>query len=72
MADVPDGSEHSAKTLDVVTVTGVLLNQSAKDIVAPLARLYGEALDCRKANSLGETVASIPGVRTRTVTQHPG
>jgi len=60
----PDGSKRDVKTLDTVTVTGVPLGQGADDIVSPVAVLFGEELDARKANTLGETVSSIPGVTT--------
>ncbi len=53
-----------AKTLAPVVVTGVPLAQSAEDMIAPVAVLSGTELDARKANTLGETVASIPGVTT--------
>lgn len=62
--DSPDGSKRAVKTLETVTVTGVPLQQGADDIIAPVALLFGEELDARKANTLGETVASIPGVTT--------
>lgn len=62
--DSPDGSKRTVKTLETVTVTGVPLGQGAEDIIAPVAVLFGEALDVRKANTLGETVSSIPGVTT--------
>ena len=62
----PDGSDGSQKpkNLEAVTVTGVPLGQSAEEIIAPVAVLSGEELDIRKANTLGETVSSIPGVST--------
>ena len=62
----PDGSDGSQKpkSLEAVTVTGVPLGQSAEEIIAPVAVLSGEELDIRKANTLGETVSSIPGVST--------
>jgi iron complex outermembrane receptor protein len=62
----PDGSETKpkVKTLTTVKVTGLHLNQSADEIIAPVAVLAGEELDDRKSNTLGETVASIPGVNT--------
>jgi iron complex outermembrane recepter protein len=53
-----------AKTLAPVVVTGVPLAQTAEDIIAPVAVLSGAELDARKSNTLGETVASIPGVTT--------
>ena len=62
--DSPDGSKRGVKTLETVTVTGVPLGQGAEDIIAPVAVLFGEELDARKANTLGETVSSIPGVTT--------
>lgn len=63
-SDSPDGTKRAVKTLEKVTVTGVPLGRTADDIVAPVAVLFGEALDVRKANTLGETVSSIAGVTT--------
>ncbi len=60
----PDGARRPAKTLETVTVTGVPLGRNVDDIVAPVAVLAGDELDARKANTLGETVSSIPGVTT--------
>ena len=57
-------TSNKTRTLEPVTVTGVPLGQRADDIVAPVAVLSGQQLDDRKANTLGETVASIPGVTT--------
>ena len=61
----PDTQAHPRETtLEAVKVTGVPLGQAADEIVAPVAVLAGEELDARKANTLGETVSSVPGVTT--------
>ena len=60
----PAEDPGKAKTLEAVIVTGLPLGQSVEDIIAPVAVLSGAELDARKANTLGETVASIPGVTT--------
>jgi iron complex outermembrane recepter protein len=59
-----DKSENEANTLDAVVVTGTPLGQGTDQIVQPVEVLAGKKLDVVKSNTLGETVASLPGVST--------
>ena len=47
-----------------LVVKGAPLGQGADKIVQPVEVLAGEKLDVAKSNTLGETVASLPGVST--------
>jgi len=60
----PDSANKEAKTLDAIVVKGSPLGQGADKIVQPVEVLTGESLDVAKSNTLGETVASLPGVST--------
>jgi iron complex outermembrane receptor protein len=53
-----------AKTLDEIVVTASPLRQRADDIARPVEILAGAELDDRRAATLGETVARLPGVQT--------
>lgn len=66
-ADTGDsGSDphREAKRLDALVVTATPLRQSVEDLARPAEVLAGEALDARKANSLGDTLSSLPGVQS--------
>lgn len=57
-------NENEARTLDAIVVTGTPLGQGADQIVQPVEVLAGKKLDAVKSNTLGETVATLPGVST--------
>jgi iron complex outermembrane recepter protein len=59
-----DQTENESKTLDAIVVTGTPLGQGVDQIVQPVEVLSGKKLDVVKSNTLGETVASLPGVST--------
>lgn len=61
---IPDSADKEVKTLDALVVKGAPLGQGADKIVQPVEVLAGEKLDVAKSNTLGETVASLPGVST--------
>ncbi|TKS54550.1 TonB-dependent receptor [Luteimonas yindakuii] len=58
-----NSAHPTTTTLDAVQVTAVPLGGDAEDLAHPIEVLHGEALDDRKSGSLGETVASLPGVQ---------
>ena len=62
--ETPDTADKEVKTLDALVVKGAPLGQGADKIVQPVEVLAGEKLDVAKSNTLGETVASLPGVST--------
>lgn len=62
--ETPDAAESEAKTLDTLIVKGSPLGQAADQIIQPVEVLAGKKLDIAKSNTLGETVASLPGVST--------
>lgn len=62
--EMPDSADKEVKTLDALVVKGAPLGQGADKIVQPVEVLAGEKLDVAKSNTLGETVASLPGVST--------
>ncbi|AXI84164.1 TonB-dependent receptor [Xylella taiwanensis] len=75
MADVvppPTDSRHAKTTeigrhlkdLDAVIVTASPLRDAFSDLNRPVALLTGERLDEVRTSSLGETVASLPGVQS--------
>ena len=53
-----------AKTLDAVEVTATPLGGDAESLAHPVELLHGEALDARKAGTLGDTVSGLPGVQS--------
>lgn len=57
-------SPHEAHKLDQVEVTAIPIKQGADEVIAPVSVLSGAALDDAKANTIGETVAKLPGVQT--------
>ncbi|HYG05845.1 MAG TPA: TonB-dependent receptor [Stenotrophomonas sp.] len=62
-----DGDAHAGrhvKDLDAVTVTASPLGGTAAELSRPVEVLAGERLDEVRASSLGETVASLPGVQS--------
>ena len=58
------GSGRHVKDLDGVTVTASPLGGNAAELSRPVEVLAGEQLDEVRAASLGETVASLPGVQS--------
>ncbi len=66
-AQAPDQENHDrerAKRLDELVVNAVPLKQGVEEIVRPVEILAGTELDDRKASSLGETLAWLPGVQS--------
>ncbi len=63
-APARDDDRHSAVKMDAVEVTASPLRSTAEEISDPVSVLAGEALDDRKAATLGETVSSLPGVQS--------
>src|SRR5690606_11838925 len=63
---VPDdaGHEHGVTDLDTLRVRANPIARTADDLARPVAVLAGERLDDAKANSIGETVARLPGVQS--------
>ncbi len=58
-------SAHPAPTtLDRIEVTAMPLGGRAEDLAHPIEVLYGDALDDRKAGTLGDTISSMPGVQS--------
>src|SRR5690606_31033029 len=53
-----------AKQLDQLIVTATPLRSDAENIVQPVEILAGEALDDRRAGTLGETVSQLLGVQS--------
>ncbi len=51
-------------TLDRIEVTATPLGGQAEDLAHPIEVLYGDALDDRKAGTLGDTISSLPGVQS--------
>ncbi|PJK00725.1 hypothetical protein CO641_01755 [Lysobacteraceae bacterium NML91-0213] len=62
VANAQSSAHPAPTTLDAVQVTAVPLGGDAEDLAHPVEVLHGETLDDRKSGSLGETVASLPGV----------
>ena len=62
--EAPQVATHTTRNLDTVEVTSNPLGGEAESLAHPVEVLYGEELDARKAGTLGETVASLPGVQT--------
>ena len=61
-ATAQDPSSDEKKILDKVIVTADPLGNDIEGIVQPADVLTGVELDVKKSNTLGETVAGIPGV----------
>ncbi|GAA4869575.1 TonB-dependent receptor [Luteimonas vadosa] len=60
-----DDPRHEEPTdLDAVIVRATPLPKTAEDLTRPVEVLAGARLDEAKANSLGETVARLPGVQS--------
>lgn len=60
-----DGHDHETpRTLDTLEVTASPLRGSIDDLVRPVEVLGGEALDARKAGTLGETLERQAGVQS--------
>ena len=57
-------AREEARQLDEVKVTASPLDTALDQLVKPVDVLSGLALDDRRAGTLGETVASIPGVQS--------
>lgn len=53
-----------AKTLDELVVTATPLRSNIENVVQPIEILAGEALDDRRAGTLGETLSSLLGVQS--------
>ncbi len=62
--ETPQVATHTTRNLDTVEVTSNPLGGEAESLAHPVEVLYGEELDARKTGTLGETVASLPGVQT--------
>lgn len=62
--DEPQVADHGTRTLDSVEVTANPLRRTAESLAQPVEVLFGEALDARKAGTLGDTISSVPGVQT--------
>ncbi len=56
--------QERVKALEELVVTASPLRGTADDLARPVEVLAGEALDAAKANSLGETLESLPGVQS--------
>jgi iron complex outermembrane receptor protein len=56
--------QERAKTLDELVVTASPLRSNSENVVQPVEILAGEALDDRRAGTLGETLSSELGVQT--------
>lgn len=56
--------EERARTLDQLIVTASPLRSNSENVVQPVEVLAGEALDDRRAGTLGETLSSVLGVQT--------
>lgn len=57
-------SSHGVKDLDSVVVTASPLRDTAAELSKPVDVLAGARLDENRGASLGETIASIPGVQS--------
>lgn len=57
-------ARDQARKLDEVKVTATPLDTALDELARPAAVLAGVALDDRRAGTLGETVASLPGVQS--------
>jgi len=60
----PHKAREEARTLDEVTVTATPLKTALDELARPAEVLTGIALDERREATLGETVASLPGVQS--------
>ncbi len=60
----PDHDRERAKPLEKLVVTASPLGQGVEEIAKPVEVLAGTDLDARKANSLGATLESLPGVQS--------
>lgn len=60
----PHSARDEARTLDEVKVTATALDTALDQLVRPAEVLTGVALDDRRAATLGETLASLPGVQS--------
>ena len=58
------GHDHGITDLDAIRVRANPIARTAEDLARPVAVLAGERLDEAKANSIGETVARLPGVQS--------
>ena len=56
--------DERAEQLDAVVVTASPLKQSAEELTRPVSVLAGTELDDRRGATLGDTVSSLPGVRS--------
>ena len=63
-AEHPHTARDDARTLDEVKVTASPLDTALDQLARPAEVLTGIALDERRAATLGETVASLPGVQS--------
>ncbi|WP_242108471.1 TonB-dependent receptor [Luteimonas aquatica] len=63
-ASQPASDEHHVKDLDRVMVTARPIPTTAEDLALPIEVLAGDRLDAAKSNSIGETVAKLPGVQS--------
>ncbi|WP_407354340.1 TonB-dependent receptor [Luteimonas sp. R10] len=59
-----DPRHDEVKDLSTIVVRATPLPRTAEDLTRPVEVLAGERLDEAKANSLGETVARLPGVQS--------
>lgn len=59
-----DHDRERARRLDELVVTATPLKQGIEEVARPIEVLAGTDLDDRKASSLGETLASLPGVQS--------
>ena len=59
-----DPRHTEATDLDAIVVRANPLARTAEDLTRPVDVLAGEQLDAAKANSLGETVNTLPGVQS--------
>lgn len=59
-----DADDSHARELDEVVVTATPLRQAPDEVARPLEVLAGPALDDRRAGTLGESVARLPGVQS--------
>ncbi|MBY4598767.1 TonB-dependent receptor [bacterium BD-1] len=63
-ADQDEHDHETPRTLDTLEVTASPLRGSIDDLVRPVDVLGGEALDARKAGTLGETLERQAGVQS--------
>ena len=67
LAQGPSSAPHDlerAKKLDELIVTASPLRSDSENVVQPVEILAGEALDDRRAGTLGETLSGVLGVQT--------